>query len=120
MSFDLFVWDPPGTVSDDQVRACYERVAAGEEGESDGAVGESERINAFFAELTSKYPLLDDLGEDVANDSPWSDGPHRADRWVTMLIRFSAPETVATLIEKLARVHGLLLLDPQDGSVYRP
>jgi hypothetical protein len=54
-------------------------------------------------------------------ESPWSSAPlDRSDRFIAVGLGFSAGDDVIDWIQELARKHGVVMLDPQDGTVYRP
>lgn len=118
MSFDLFVCDPTGPTTDDEIRALYEATAA-EDYEAPDA-DDSPRIAKFLAALSARFPALEDLGDDAVDTSPWATTPERGDRWIAMCLTWSAGDDVIEWIANLAEEHGLVLLDPQDGTVYRP
>ncbi len=121
MSFDLFLWDPPrGEADDESVRARYERACEGLEDDDDDAAGESPRVNAFFEELLARFPHLDRILESEVDASPWSCGPERGDRWVSLTIRWGeSGDEVVALVGALAEKHRVLLYDPQGDEVTR-
>ncbi|SDY56476.1 hypothetical protein SAMN05444365_102664 [Micromonospora pattaloongensis] len=115
MSFDLVVWAMDHGSTSADVQAAHELCRQGEhvDGEPD------RRIAAFYTELTAAYP---DRGPAAgAPESPWAVDPlHVATDHVEMRLRPACADEVLLTIERLAGEHGLLLLDPQDGSVYPP
>lgn len=114
MSFDLVVWALDGATSAD-VQAAHELCRQGEhdDGQPDP------RIAAFYAELTAYYP---DQGSAVhSEDSPWASTPlHTGVDHLEMKLSHSCDDEVLLAIERLAGEHNLILLDPQEGSVYAP
>ncbi|MEV7226565.1 MULTISPECIES: hypothetical protein [Polymorphospora] len=111
MSFDLVVWalDATGATAAN-VRAAHESCRRGEH----RAGPPDRRILAFHAALTASYP------ERAAN-SPWAVTPlHLAADHLEMNLTETCADEVLLTVERLAGVYGLLLFDPQDGSVYPP
>ncbi|MEV1287243.1 hypothetical protein [Micromonospora sp. NPDC049679] len=115
MSFDLVVWSMDSGSTSADVRAAHELCRQGEhvEGQPD------RRIAAFYADLAGRYP---DRGPAMQSEqSPWAAAPlHVATDHVEMHLRPACADEVLLTIERLAGEHNLLLLDPQDGSVYPP
>ena len=115
VTFDLVVWalDDQSTSAD--VHAAHELCRQGEHvgGETD------RRITSFYAALTARYP---DQGAAATGDGcPWAQVPlHTATDHVEMKLHLTCADEVLLAIERLAGEHALLLLDPQDGSVYPP
>jgi hypothetical protein len=111
-TFDLVVWALDADATAEDVGAAYELCRQGEH--VDGAP--DPRIAAFYAALTSAYP--DTNGP---TDTPWAVWPlHVAPDHVEMNLADDAADEVLLEIERLAAAHGLLLLDPQGGTVYPP
>lgn len=77
------------------------------------------RITSFYRAVTHAYP---DRAAGPANSaSPWQVSPlHVGVDHVEMRLTESCADEVLLTIERLAAEHGLLLFDPQDGSVYPP
>lgn len=97
------------------VRAAYELCRQGEHEKC----APDQRVASFYAELTAYYP---DQGSAVhREDSPWASTPlHMATDHLEMRLSDTCDDEVLLAVERLAAEHGLLLLDPQDGSVYPP
>jgi|GEM_PF-1340679 len=115
VTFDLVVWalDDQSTSAD--VHAAHELCRQGEH--ADGAT--DRRITSFHAALTASYP--DQGAASTTEDCPWAKVPlHTATDHVEMNLRQTCADEVLLTIERLAQEHDLLLLDPQDGSVYPP
>ncbi|MEQ4302438.1 hypothetical protein ABNF97_13765 [Plantactinospora sp. B6F1] len=111
MSFDLIVWAlEPGAAAED-VRAAHDRCRQGVH-----TPGHPEpRISAFYRAIVAGYP------DRPGPDSPWAVTPlHVAADHVEMNLDESCADQVLLDIERLAARHHLMLLDPQDGSVYPP
>ncbi|MEE6260848.1 hypothetical protein [Plantactinospora sonchi] len=111
MTFDLSVWALGHGVSAADVRAAHNRCRQGVH-----VAGAPEpRILSFYRAVTAGYP------DRPGTRTPWAVTPlHVAADHVEMNLDESCPDQVLLDIERLAGEHGLLLLDPQDGSVYPP
>jgi hypothetical protein len=111
VSFDLVVWAMDPDASAEDVGAAFELCRQGEH--VDGAP--HPRIADFYAAMTAVYPDGDQHG------SPWAATPlHVATDHVEMRLDEDCPDEVLLTVEKLAGKHGLMLLDPQGGTVYPP
>ncbi|MFY1695255.1 MULTISPECIES: hypothetical protein [unclassified Solwaraspora] len=115
MTFDLVVWalDDQSTSAD--VHAAHELCRQGEHADGDT----DRRITSFHAALTADYP--DRGAAATGEECPWAKVPlHTATDHIEMNLRDTCDDAVLLAIERLAQEHDLLLLDPQDGSVYPP
>lgn len=75
-----------------------------------------QRVVSFYRALTARYP-----DRPVGPGTPWQVAPlHVAADHVEMNLHETCADQVLLDIEQLAAHHGLLLFDPQDGSVYPP
>ncbi|GAB3971721.1 hypothetical protein V1634_08555 [Plantactinospora veratri] len=111
MSFDLIVWALGAGAADEDVRAAHGRCRQGVHAEG----SPDRRISAFYRAITAGYPDRPGPG------TPWAVTPlHVAADHVEMKLDESCADQVLLDIERLAAQHGLMLLDPQDGSVYPP
>lgn len=71
---------------------------------------------AFYRAITANYP-----DRPVGPATPWEVAPlHAAADHVEMKMYLTCEDQVLLDIERLAGEHGLMLFDPQDGSVYPP
>lgn len=113
MSFDVFVWHPPNPISLEDIQAKY----ASADSEADANDLSSDRIASFRAVIEQKYPALESLSDDAADDSPWSASPVWTPRWMHAAIRWSAAQQVLDLLQDLAVGFGLALFDPQTSKV---
>ncbi|MFI5844943.1 hypothetical protein ACIA8K_35110 [Catenuloplanes sp. NPDC051500] len=113
MSFDLVVWALDRTGEPADVTAGHKRCMAG----IHTAGVPDRRINAFYADLTARYPDRFATG----NASPYEAKPlHVARDHVEIKLVETCPDEVLLFIEQLAGAHNLMLLDVQGGSVYPP
>lgn len=112
VSFDLVVFTLDAGASPAEIRAAYGHCRQGRHVK--GAPGP--RIISFYRAITAYYP-----DRPAGAGSPWQVSPlHVAMDHVEMRLTESCADEVLLTIERLAAEHGLLLLDPQDGSVYPP
>src|ERR1017187_6406166 len=116
MSFDLGVWysDEPLTdedAGDLYVKLCEQRWIP---------VEESAAVDAFYAELTSRYPEIDSIPEEELENCPWSCAHDRSGLHVLMAITWSRCVEIAPVVLKVAARHGLVCYDPQESKVHLP
>lgn len=112
VSFDLVVFTPDAGASSADIRAAHEQCRRGEH--TSGAP--QAQITSFYRAITADYP--DHPG---AAGSPWQVSPlHVATDHIEMRLLETCADEVLLTIERLAAEHGLVLFDPQDGSVYPP
>jgi len=116
VSFDLVVWAMDSDASADDVGAAFELCQQGEH-----EAGEPHpRITGFYTGITAAYP---DHGGPAAvvPHSPWEVTPlHVATDHVEMKLSDVCADDVLLAVERLAAENGLLLFDPQGGTVYPP
>ncbi|MFI6228017.1 hypothetical protein ACIBCR_11960 [Micromonospora echinospora] len=111
MSFDLSVWALPEGASPADVRAAVQRCRQGQHVDS----YPDPRVVAFYRAITASYPDRPGPG------SPWEVTPlHATADHVAMSLYATCEDQVLLDIERLAAENGLMLFDPQDGSVYPP
>ncbi|MEV4630198.1 hypothetical protein AB0J90_28460 [Micromonospora sp. NPDC049523] len=112
MSFDLVVWALEHGATSADVRAAHARCRQGQHVQG----APQPRLVMFHRALMAIYP-----DRVAAPASPWEVVPlHLAADHIEMRLSPSCDDAVLLLIERLAGEHSLLLLDPQDGSVYPP
>lgn len=112
VSFDLVVFTLEAGASRADIRAAHELCRQGQH--VAGVPGP--RITSFYRAVTHAYP-----DRPAGPASPWQVSPlHVATDHVEMRLTESCADEVLLTIERLAAEHGLLLFDPQDGSVYPP
>jgi hypothetical protein len=116
MSFDLAILATTPSTSDDEIRAQALRCAAGRdhpEGELDA------RIVAFYEVLRRVHP---DSGPASRSEAtPWASSPlDTGVDHVTINLRHGRAGDVIDTIVELAALHGLVVFDPQDGTITRP
>ena len=116
MSYDLFVFKGPVPGSEAEFGERLGRFGEGDE----TAVGASPQLMAFYDELLRKYPRLEDLPDDKVDGSVWAMTPDESERLIALNFAWPEAERAAKEVPKLARKHGLALMDPQSGLIVRP
>ena len=119
MSFDLGVWHTPHRLSDQEAASLYVALC---DSQRDG-VTPHPAVDAFYAELTVRYPEIDTVPDDLIDDldhCPWSCALDVSPGHVLMPCVWSQAETVERFVRQLARKHGLAVFNPQEGRVYYP
>src|SRR3982751_1809210 len=118
MSFDLAAWHSERALDASTADAVYQAICAGSPMPMDDVVTPSPRVSRFLAALGARYPDLDALPEEQVDDSPWSSGFEYTDAHAIFNIRWPRAEQMLAEMRELATAHGLVLYDPQDGTVY--
>jgi hypothetical protein len=114
MGGTLIVWKAPHPVSEeDAVRLLAGYYATGDE----SAFEPSPDVRAFHDELLGRWPSPDDADGGVPT---WSSSPEQSDRVVCLDYSWSAPGELLDDIDRLARLHQLVLYDPQGPSLHVP
>jgi hypothetical protein len=119
MSFDLAVWYPDRNLSPEEAGERYGQLCDGDV----RGVTEDPRVAAFYDELMRKHPEIDDVPEERIDDHeycPWSVAMDRSPGHVIMCCVWSRAEYVRSFVGELASKHGLVLYDPQEGTVTFP
>jgi hypothetical protein len=116
MSFDLTILGATPDATDDEIRDQALRCAAGRdhpEGDLDA------RIVAFYEVLRGVHP--DSGPASRSEETPWASSPLDIgiDHVNTNLRHGCAGDVIDTIVE-LAALHGLVVFDPQDGTITRP
>ncbi|MBO4210112.1 hypothetical protein GSF22_29570 [Micromonospora echinofusca] len=112
VSFDLIVWALPDRATSAEVRAAHGRCRQGLHVQSQP----DPRLVRFYRAITASYP-----DRPAGPNTPWQVAPlHAAADHIEMNLHETCPDQVLLDIERLAAECGLLLFDPQDGSVYPP
>ncbi|MEA5367787.1 hypothetical protein VA596_50210 [Amycolatopsis sp., V23-08] len=114
MSFDLAVWHE-STTAEEAPRKYAELTTLEPE-----VLERHPRAVAFHRDLTARYPELADVPADELGSCPWATAMTVAGDGVVMSMSWSCSDAVVEYIQELARRHGLVLYDPQDGTAYPP
>ena len=119
MSYDLAVWNTKSRLSNEEAVKLYHQLCDS----IITGVAPHPGIEAFYTELTTKHPEIDDVPDDRIDDTdycPWSIAFDRSPGHLIMPCVWSKAEYVDGLIRTLARKHGLAVFDPQSGTVSYP
>jgi hypothetical protein len=119
MSYDLAVLQVDDPITDREAGEICRRLAQGWRDEQ----GWSSAVEAFYSELTSRWPELDTVPEDKIDDTefcPWSVALGHYHRAVVMNCVYSRAAEVHRYVAELALKHGLAFFDPQSGKVSCP
>ena len=119
MSYDLTVWFPDRLLSDEQALKQYHKLC----NQNISGLKPYSSIDAFYLELSSIHPEIDDVPEDKIGDfdfSPWSIAHDRSDRHIIMCCVWSHADYVHNLVLNLAHKHGLAVFDPQLIKIHYP
>lgn len=119
MSFDLGVWHTARRLTDSEGQELYTALCRSQ---TDGVVPHP-AVDAFYAELTARYPEIDTVPDDRIDDHeycPWSCRLDRSPGHVIMPCVWSQAGNVARFVTHLAKKHGLTIYDPQSARVFHP
>jgi hypothetical protein len=119
MSYDLGVWFPHKSLSNEDALEQYYELCNGDI----SGLQPNPAIDAFYRELCTLHPEIDDVPEDKIGDfdfSPWSVSHDRSDRHVILSCVWSHADYVHDLVLSLALKHGLVVFDPQETILHYP
>lgn len=119
MSCDFAVWFPDRRLSNQEAAARYSSLC---DGDTSG-VSAHPAVDAFYAELTARYPEIDTVPDERIDDHdfcPWSCALDRSSGHVVMSCVWSQAGNVERFVRELARKHGLAVFDPQSGKIHAP
>lgn len=122
MSYDLAVWYPHVRLDDDAADEAYgDLVSISPEGEAP-AIKPHPAVDAFYLEITSKYPEVFALSEaEIASaESPWAGPLEKTNRHVHMYITWDHSERMSIEVLEMAFSHGLAVFDPQGPNIFYP
>jgi len=120
MSFDLAVWAQEAVASRDDAETLYLQLCNDPPLAYD-RLPSSAGIEAFYQELTSMHPQIDDIPEEEIDNSdlcPWSIAFDRSDKHILMCSVWSKADYVESLVRSLAFKHGLAMFNPQIGALH--
>lgn len=83
-------------------------------------VDRDERIEAFVADITARWPQIDDMPEEDVDECPWNVAFDQSPGHVISAIAWSRVEEVVPVFVETAHRHGLLVFDPQADALYAP
>lgn len=119
MSYDLAVWHPNKLLSDKEALEQYYELC----NENITRLEPHLAIDAFYQELSSIHPEIDDVPENKIGDfdfSPWSNEHDRSDCHIIMNCVWSHADYVHDLVLELGKKHGLAVFDPQLSKIHYP
>jgi hypothetical protein len=112
VSYTLILWKAPVTDDPDEanrlLRPWYD---AGD----DSSFEPSEELAIVLRRLLDRYPFDPESGS-----PPWADGPENTGRLLDLSIRWGGDNRILADITALARIHELVLYDPQGPDVFLP
>jgi len=116
MSFDLGVWYGDKPLTDAEAGDLYLKLCE----QTWVPIDRKPAVDAFYTELTNRYPEIDTVPEDELDACPWSCAHDRSGLHVVMAMRWSMCAEIAPVVHELAAKHGLVCYDPQESKVYLP
>lgn len=119
MSCDFAVWYPSENLSDHEAGELYRRLCESEI----AGVAPHPKVDAFYREITSIHPEIDDVPEEKIGNfefSPWSCAFDRSPGHLIMSCVWPKAGEVTELVLRLGKKHGLAVYDPQSSHVTYP
>lgn len=119
MSFDLAVWHSEGPLEENEATQIYIKLCE----EWPYLEGANPNVDAFYRELTEKWPEIDTIPEEKIGDfdhCPWSCALSHSGMAIVMSCVWPKAEEVARRVIGLAKKHRLVLYDPQTNLVVPP
>jgi hypothetical protein len=119
MSCDYSVWHTTTRLNSAEAGELYARLCEGDI----SSVTDHPGIEAFYQELTTMHPEIDDIPDDEIDNTdhcPWSVAFDRSNGHIIMCCVWSKAEYVGNLVPRLAAKHGLTFYDPQSETVIDP
>ena len=116
MSYDFAVWYASRPITCQEAEQIYGRLCD----EDLTAVEPNPRIADFLADLTARYPEIDNCDDEDLDECPWSNAFDRSEGHVIICMCFSRTTEVLPFVEELASEHGLVYFDPQTLVVLYP
>lgn len=115
MSFDLGVFYTKRPHSDEDAGERYAAYCDG--GDLAPWIEPSPKVAKFLKDLTGSYPQIDDVKKKAIDDCPWSCAFDVSKGHVLMPMVWSRADEMAPIIVKLAKKHGLVCFNPQQGKI---
>lgn len=117
MSVEVCVWKHQRRMTDVEGMSRYDAICDGEL----GLLIESDELVRCYKTITARYPELDDLDDDAADESPWSESPLDCNRrYMRLLFVNSTEAEVYQWVIDTAISMGLDVFDPQNETLYQP
>ena len=114
MSFDLAVMNLEEAIAADEADNIYGELCDG----NYEILNPSAKIDAFYKELTGKYPDTDSYPPGESDNCPWNVEISISDGAVLMSSAWSRADEVARYVFELAAKHDLSCYDPQTADLY--
>ncbi|MFI6498237.1 hypothetical protein [Nonomuraea typhae] len=114
MSFDLAVWFEDEPITPLRATAKFLDWC---ESTAEAVEAPRAEVAAFLDDLTARYP---DLTADNYAASPWAEPLTVADGTVLASAVFPRAAEVCRTVLDLAERHGLIVFDPQSGTLHTP
>ena len=108
----LILWKAPVVDDPDEAKALLEPWY---ETEDDSAFEPSDDLGLMLQRLLQRWPF-----DPEADTSPWADGAENTGRLLDLSISWSGDDRILADITALARIHNLVLYDPQGPDVFLP
>ncbi len=116
MSCDLAVWHYDRRLSEKEALQRYTTLSE----DPASLAGKSEAVDAFYAELTAKYPEINAAPEPPEGISPWSCPIDKTGSALVMAFVWPRANEVSDFVIALAKKHGLVVNDPQSERTIYP
>jgi hypothetical protein len=117
MSVDLAVWHGDTVLSVKEASAVYLRLCK----QKWIPTERHPSVDAFYGELCGRYPEIDTLPEDEADECPWSCAHDRSGLHVIICMNYGEHlGEAAQFVIDLAATHRLICFDPQGPNLYLP
>jgi hypothetical protein len=119
MSFDLAVWHSETPLTGREAQGIYAKLCEN----WPYLEGTQPTVDAFYRELTEKWPEIDTIPEEKVDDfdfCPWSCALNHSGMAIVLSCVWPKAEEVAKRTIELAEKHQLVLYDPQTNGVVLP
>jgi hypothetical protein len=110
MSMTLILWKAPVVDDPDEAKALLTPWYINGD---DSAFEPSSELGVVLDQLLQRFPY-----DPESNSSPWAEEPENTGRLLDLSIRWGGDGRVLADITALARLHGLVLYDPQGPDVF--
>jgi hypothetical protein len=112
MSMTLILWKAPVVDDPDEAKRLLQPWY---DHEDDSAFASSEDLGIMLERLLAQWPFDPGTGSD-----PWADGPENTGRLLDLSISWGGDGRILADITALAKIHGLVLYDPQGPDIFLP
>lgn len=112
MSMTLILWKAPVVDDPDEAKRLLEPWYHHED---DSAFEPSDDLGNFLRRLLGQWPFDPETGSE-----PWADGPENTGRLLDLSIRWGGDGRILADITALAKIHELVIYDPQGPDIILP